>query len=346
MMIEVKEVDPHGIEWDSQVKSIPEGTIYQTTYWARYLESYPGAKPIFLIAQDEKGNILGSLFLYRTRYFKRLLRYGILGKMIFKLINWLLPAATWNYGPLIYEKSNFDEVFAYFIKEALRIMKKEGIFFLKDATLPIHTDEVYLKRAEKILPDFRFKSRELATIFLDFKKSADGLWNGLKNSARKAIMKNNNLDLTILSMRREDIGAYHELLLESRKRSGIELPPVYPGEIMWDELGQDRQFLQILSVNKGSKLLGAIGILSFNGIIFETGPAQSDYAFENKIYVNDILKWEIIEKGKDMNARLYDLCGIFLYPKKDKEKSLNRFKEKWGGRIVRYKSYSKIFYKI
>lgn len=343
-MIEIKEVDPHGVDWDSRVKSIPEGTIYQTTYWARYLERYSGAKPVFLIAQNEEGKILGSLFLYRARYFKRFLRYGILGKMIFKLINRFLPAATWNYGPLIYEKSNFDDVFTHFIKEALRIIKKKGILFLKDATLPIHGDEVYLKKAEKILPDFRFKPRELATIFLDFKKSNDELWNGLKNSARKAIKKSDNLDLAILPMRREDMGAYYKLLSESRKRSGIELPPIYPGEIMWDELGQDRQFLQALSVNKESKLLGAIGMLSFNRIIFETGPAQSDYAFENKIYVNDILKWELIEKGKDMNARLYDLCGIFLYPKNDKEESLNRFKEKWGGRIVRYQSYSKILF--
>ncbi|MBL7197994.1 MAG: hypothetical protein ISS47_07830 [Candidatus Omnitrophica bacterium] len=342
MMIEVKEVDPYEIDWDSQVKSIPEGTIFQTTYWARYLGRRAKAKSLFLIAQGEKGDILGSLLLYRTHYFKRLLKFGILGNLIFRVINQLIPAATWNFGPLIYDKSNFDEVFKSLLRNAIKIARKKGIVFLKDVTVPIHSDEAYLIKAHNILRSLYFKQKGFATILIDLQKDEHELWVSLRNSARKVIKKSDTLGLNILSMTKEYLDDYYRLLAESRKRSGVELPPHYPNKEMWEELGGEKKILELFSVNKEGKLLGAIGILNFNGIIFETGPAQSDYAFENKIYASDILKWHIIKNSKSWGARLYDLCGIFFNPKDGKEKSLNQFKEKWGGRVVSFSLYSKL----
>ena len=344
MDIEIKEINPYDVNWNSLVKSVPEGTVYQTTYWAKYLQRYIKAEPVFLIAQDRSGRILGSLLLYRTRFFKKLLKLGPLGDLVSRVINKSMAVITWSFGPLVYDKSNFDEIFRCILINAVKMMSNKGVVFLKDITIPIHGDKDCMKKAHSILSDLSFKQKEFVTIFIDLRKDENELWADLKNSARKALKKFNGSEFNILSLGKEGLDGYRNLLLESRKRSGIELPPIYPSYDMWDELNGDTNILDILSVNKDDRFLGAIGTLNFNNVVFETGPAQSDYSFENKIYVNDILKWHVIKNAKSRGARLYDLCGIFSNPKNEKEKSLNQFKEKWGGEKVCYNLYYKFLW--
>lgn len=343
--ITVSEVDPREINWDSLIGSVPEGTVYQTTYWARYLEKYAKIKPLFFIAKGEKNEILASLFLYRTNAFKRLLRLGVLGNLASKVINKFIPVFTWNFGPLIYDKYNYDEIFEYFIGDIIRRLSRKGMILLRQISVPIHGDREYMTKAHNILMNLNFCQKQISTILINLRKKESELWANLNHSARKAIKKTDALKLNISLMTREKADDYYRILMESRKRSRIELPPNYPNSIMWDELGGERKILNVISASKDNNLLGAIGILNFNGIIFETGPAQSDYSFKNKIYVHDMLKWLIIKNGKAMGARLYDLCGIFLNPKNEKERNLNRFKEKWGGDKFVYNRYNKFLWK-
>lgn len=341
MQIEIKEINPLEINWDSLVKTIPEGTIFQTTFWAKYLERYAKVRPVYLAAKGKDGSILGTLLMYQAFYFRRFLGIGIIGKLIFSIMNRVIPVATWRFGPLIYDKSNFDEILEKILTESMVIAKQKGFIFLRDISLPIHTDRENILRGHNKFLDLGFSFKETVTIILNLQKSVDELWKGLRNSARKAIKKINNLDIKVVTLRKDDLTAYYNLLKEARKRVGAQIHPTYPTIQMWEELGAKTGILEMFGVMKGDQLLGAISILTYNNIFFEASPAQSNYAFKNGIYVNDILKWHIIQQGNFLGRRLYDLNGIFVNPKNKKENSLNQFKEKWGGDRLLYYLYSK-----
>jgi lipid II:glycine glycyltransferase (peptidoglycan interpeptide bridge formation enzyme) len=245
---------------------------------------------------------------------------------------------------LVYDKGNFNEIFISFLKGIEKIAKKQGIILLKDISYPIHGGHIYAKSAPRILLDRSFSPNERATIFVDLAKPEDALWHSLKNSARKTINKSSNSNFEIGFMGKEQLNEYYNLLCESRKRVDVELPPTYPNEAMWNGLGADSGHLKVFSVRMNGGLLAAIGIVSFNGIIFETGPAQSDYSFNAKIYANDILKWEVIKWGSKNNNRIYDLSGIPAEIKNEKHQRQRQFKEKWGDQIVRYQSYYKLLF--
>ncbi len=320
--MEVREValEQEGLDWNALVASVKEGTIYQTTYWADYIRRNEGGESVFLIARNDRGDIVGSLLAFGTVSFRWLLRYGILGGILYRLFNSKKIAMTWLYGPIVYDKERFEDVFSSLIDGVEKIAKKRGVLFLRAASYPIHGDGVYFQRAPRILSTKGFKERQMATIFLKLEKDEEELWKGLKNSARKAIKKSSSIGVDAGFLGREELKGYHDMLCESRKRVGIELPPTYPNEAMWDCLGGDDDRLKIFCVKDGGRLLAAIGITSFNGIIFETGPAQSNYSYDNKIYGNDILKWEVIKWGWENKSRLYDLSGISPEVKNEKEK--------------------------
>jgi lipid II:glycine glycyltransferase (peptidoglycan interpeptide bridge formation enzyme) len=61
-----------------------------------------------------------------------------------------------------------------------------------------------------------------------------------------------------------------------------------------------------------------------------------------KFQPNNLLYWEIIEYGKKNNFAIFDLGGYQSGAKPgNKLYEINRFKERWGGKIVQYDIYSK-----
>jgi lipid II:glycine glycyltransferase (peptidoglycan interpeptide bridge formation enzyme) len=75
--------------------------------------------------------------------------------------------------------------------------------------------------------------------------------------------------------------------------------------------------------------------------MIEMASVISDYSIKNKLYANDAIKWAVIEYGKKKGNKLYDLTGVSPSPETEKEKGIRRFKEKWGGKLINYHTFSK-----
>ena len=76
-----------------------------------------------------------------------------------------------------------------------------------------------------------------------------------------------------------------------------------------------------------------------NKQIFEWGVGRSELDYSKKLYSQDLLKWKIIEWGKENNCDYYDLSGVNPSPETDKESKIFRYKKKWGGELIQYKMY-------
>ena len=86
--------------------------------------------------------------------------------------------------------------------------------------------------------------------------------------------------------------------------------------------------------------IGGIVVSSFNNYINEWGIARSERDTSAKLYSQDLLKWQIIEWGLEKKFRYYDLSGSNPDSTNAKELGIYRYKQKWGGNLVRYSTIS------
>ncbi|MDP2923734.1 MAG: hypothetical protein Q8O30_08480 [Candidatus Omnitrophota bacterium] len=346
LQVEIKDkVDK--ILWNDLVRSLPEGTIFQTTYWADYLEKSGYSKPYYFIVRENQ-NIKGILLLWveilsaRTRKY-----YNTLWVLDYFAKKANLAVGNWLHGPLIFDKSNQYKILEKFILEIDKFAISRNLVAIRNLASPILYDAKFFNKdiTEDIYILHEFTPMPKATVFLDLSKDLDSIWKGLRQKTKDDLRKGLKNNIAIEFMQQEELAEYERLMLESTKRRKIELPPHYPNDIMWTALRKDEKCLEVITVKKEGKILGAKGILEFNGIIFQICSFQSNLSYNNKMNVNDIMTWEVVKWGVINKKRIYDLTGVPAYPRNKKEEGLRHFKIKWGNKLIMYNAYEKVYRK-
>ena len=96
--------------WNSLIKSAPEGTIFQTTYWADYLKKWISAEPLYLVIKNRNREVVGMLLAFKEAN----LIYHCAGKRFLFPAIWflkkILPVSTFHEGPLILTSQNQPEI--------------------------------------------------------------------------------------------------------------------------------------------------------------------------------------------------------------------------------------------
>ena len=129
------------------------------------------------------------------------------------------------------------------------------------------------------------------TFLIDLSQDKNALWSGLSHVARRVIKKCEAQHIIVERIKtEEDFKKYYKLLLETRKRLGLGMPPCFPNKLMMGSL-QNKGTIEVFVAKKEGKWLSALGIIGFNGVITEMAVAQSNFSLKNKIYSNDLIKW-------------------------------------------------------
>ena len=89
------------------------------------------------------------------------------------------------------------------------------------------------------------------------------------------------------------------------------------------------------------KPVGGIMVSNFNNYLNELSIVRSTLDQKEKLYSQDLLKWTIIKWAKSKNLKYFDLSGINPNPLTDKEKGIFRYKQKWGGELIKYNTIKK-----
>ena len=336
--------------WNSLVKSVPEGTIFQSTYWGDYLKAKVLRKPFYLVSKNTEGEIVSILLAWIERFDPASYLNSLFCRFINPIINYSSSSYGYClYGPLIFKPSDSHVSINEMIDKLEEIAKRNRLLAFRRLILPLCYNNTLLnglKDIDNILTKRGFLKERWATIHINLRSDLNILWRNLKNSARKAIKKCKTQHISVEFLKKEELSEYEHLIKEMSKRIKEPLPPHYPDHFMWKYLrGGDKHFMEVFVAKQDGKILSALGILLFNGIIFEIASVQSSLCAEKKIYVGDLIKWEIIKWGHLNKYKFYDLCGISPEPRTSKEKGIRQFKEKWGGTVVNYHNYSKIYRK-
>ena len=176
----------------------------------------------------------------------------------------------------------------------------------------------------------RFKDIQ-ATIIIDLNKDINELWNALDKKARWGVNKAKKEGLSVREIDKDEEGhEFYKMYRETCKRGGI-LP------FSMEKLKESKLFI----CEKDKMIIAGAAIkekqedkkieLFINASLYEYLQFQP----------NNLLYWNFIEYGKNNGFKIFDLGGYQLKaPKGSKLYEINKFKERWGGQIIKYHIYS------
>lgn len=351
--IEVKK-DVDKEEWNSLLGSANEATIQQTPSWAEYMKDQLKAEPIYIIAKDEKDSVVGLLLILKMGYACESFTKKKIGFIAIPILKTVLPYYSWIEGPVILDIKRSKEIFEAILDGVDKLAKKEKVYMIKGHTLPygdLKVENLDNQFISHILENYDFKFKKWGTFLINLDYGEEEILGNIKKEARKNVKKcSSNGVHVILGTDKVHLDIYHKLIVETRKRLKLGLPPHYPDKIMLKHL-KKHDHAEIFFAQEGSKVIAAMGAIGFNKTFKEIGSGLSNYAIGNKIYAGDLIKWEMIKWGIKRGYRWYDLGGVNPAPKEgSKEEGILKFKQKWGGELVTYylfeKEYSKFKQKI
>lgn len=323
--------------WNGLVRRAPGGTLFQTTYWADYVADYLGWQPVYLLAQDRDGQEAGLLL-----FFRKSLAHGWTFEtpwypLVRPFLSRVRPVCTWLYGPLNVGALRGGLVTRAILDEVAVHARRHGVRAVVDARLPIHG--VAEPEPLNAGPGSPLRVRRQATLFVDLEAGEDVLWRRLKPAARKNLRRLQGQGLVV--ERLDDpaqLPEYHELYARCRRALQLHVNHFVFWQKLWQHL-RPPGCLEIFTVRQHDKLVAGLGVWAFNGLLYEFGVVQDPALQEDKVYANDLLKWEVIRWGHAQGYRLYDLVGVALHPSTPSEAGIRQFKEKWGGELVEFDEF-------
>ena len=313
-MITIEENLEPDKNWNNRLLKAGLGPMVQTTQRATTYK-IEGGSPRFLKFVDSNGNILGQLMLAVLPRFTNSSPRKILNKFpgIKKLVY------TWVQGPIIFKSENARDVFVSL--QNYLLSKKSRVY---GSTFP-------LCDFNKNFISKNFQIQEWATSLIDLRKPIDELYSNIsKHSGQKNIKRAEKRGITIEEIDENNLFDYHCVKNDFRDRMNEETYD-YQATLDWWRRIKPIGYSGFLARKEGKAISGIL-FSYFNNIIVEAGIARSLEDIQEKLYSQDLIKWKIIEWGKNNKMNYYNLAGYNPYPKTPKEEGIKKYKEKWGGK--------------
>ncbi len=349
MDIEVREQpEVEAVEWDRRVLSLPEGSINQSTHVEGFHSITGGsAKPVYLVAEDNTGRVLGQLLLLQGSYAAPEIVSRPMLKPLHPLCLYFFNTYSWLEGPLVFEKTQFAAVHSALL-QYVDVKARRRAFMVRRSTQPRYEDDTLRQCGHQLFCDYGFQTRKETTFHVHLDRPHEELWHGLKSSARKNLKKiaaAAQLVVTEIECS-EDVQAYWEMLVETQERNGrfisYQTLDQFKAEF-WDNPHRQGILKGLLCRTEDGHAIGGLLFRCFNGWIQELGVAYTDYSIEQRLYGHDIIKWHLIEWGSENGYRIYDLMGVEIDSADNKKKGIYQFKAKWGGDLAEFTVYDKVY---
>jgi lipid II:glycine glycyltransferase (peptidoglycan interpeptide bridge formation enzyme) len=285
--------------------------------------------------------MVGQLFLHRGFVHPDMMQWA---RPMLKshILHRLWGVLSWYGGPVIYNTDNYEAILRAFLSEVDHLINLNGITAVKDIVPSFYAEDINWQLIDSVYSDFGYQSRERATIVLDLAHDLEKIWAGLSKEARQKVRKAGKMNVEVVEENSaEGLNRYYDVRLENASRNGLRPPSresVLAVEPIYMHDGISKLFL---AKHEGHTVAGQM-LVVFNGNIQLSGICYSDRARQLRLPVNDLLQWEVIKWAKAEGHCRIDWAGFTPNPSTEKELGINRFKKKWGGKVVHYHTYDKI----
>lgn len=169
---------------------------------------------------------------------------------------------------------------------------------------------------------------EKATLHIDLTQDLDTLWNNADKDARWGVKKARKEKLQVEQTNNDsDWQDFYEIYKETCIR----------GEIVPEPLEKLKQDILFVCKKENKIIAGAVIIDHGKRIELHYNASIYDYL---KLQPNNILYWHLIEYGKASSKKIFDLGGFQLNASGHLA-GINKFKQRWGGKIIKSQVKSK-----
>ena len=304
-------------EWNDRLLTSVEGSISQSSTLAEYQKIIEGWNPIYLKFLNSENSIVGQIVLTFIPKFNKIKSFRYFSNMVNKK-----PALIrWAQGPVIFDH-NYDKSICISFQNFL-ISKNSKVFGFPHSL----NNDLFSNFTKS------FNLKNWCTFLIDLKQDKKTIYSNMhKNSCQKNIQRSKKRGVYIKEISENDLPLIYNMKNDPvNNKPNLTLKKL---KFRWKAL-RSLGYTGFLATHNEIPV-GGIFISFFNKFINELGILRTTKDFEEKLYSQDLLKWQIIEWGKQNNMRFYDLSGANPNPSSTKEQGILNYKKKWGGNMIFY----------
>ena len=330
MSFKVKILETGDDNWNEHLRKYEYSSAFQTMNWIKNYKN-PGSTPIFIQVENDN-EIVGQLAAIIHKNFLR--NENTLAKKIGSKIN-ISSILTWTYGPIIFDEGNYSIIIKKILQCIDQIAKDKNIVMITGSTPPM---EEY--NPEEIFKEFGYNKKIWSTYVISLKENEDELFESFDKKTRYDIRKAYEKNLSFEIPDEQDYPVeFYKLKNEEYVRAHRHISPISESyEERWKNLYKN-EIEKIFLAKKNNKVVSGISNIFFNGYVIQHGVANSS---DRDSFGGTFLTWETIKWAIKNKQKFYDMGGINPNPGSKKEKNIDFYKAKWGGRLYNYSIYTKI----
>lgn len=321
-------------DWNYTLLRNDASTTYQTASWQMMFKEVYDSKPIFVTVENSGGEIVGQLaaIIHHNWFWKNTPTFS-------KFLGNALKLGTelhWFYGPIIHNEEKKSEIITQILQTLDKIAIKNNIIQIRGISPPLDKkpyDDVYKKN--------NYQSNPWLTYITDLRFDLNSIFNSFDKKTRYDIRKSEKNDLEFeVANKKDSYYEYHELKINAKKSMGIK---VKNDKVFSDkhwELLNSSGYEKLLLTRHNGKIVGGILALTFNDNVVQHSVGISP---PKNLLSGSFLTWNALRWAKKLNYNTFDMAGVNPLPKTEKEKNIDFFKSKWGGKKYDYFIFTKIF---
>jgi CelD/BcsL family acetyltransferase involved in cellulose biosynthesis len=286
------ELAPGDPAWTDFVAAAPEATVFHHPAWLSALVAAYGYRPVILAERDEDGRISAGLPLIQVR--------RLSGRA------WVSLPFTDCCPPLARDEATMSLL----AEDLAAWSQRQGV--------PVEV------RGE--LPTTPAWNR--ATVgtrhILPLERGVDAAWDGVRGSIRRHVRGARRASLQVrFTRRREDMDAFYQLQLATRRRLGVPVQPRRFIAALWQHVIEPGLGVVALAETPTGEAVATSVMLAWNGMAIEKFQASDAAHWQTK--PNHLVIWATIEWACEQGAAAFD------FGRSDADHtSLQQFKAAWG----------------
>lgn len=314
--------------WDEMLAT-SGGSAFQSTNWASLVRELRSTVPFFLTVERD-GNAIALCLVLKEGLHGDRIRRSALRPFLLPIVNKTLASFCWQHGPVFLEKPG-KEIADFFIAEIHKMARREKALSIAFTPHPsMGEDWVWERWLEK-----GYESQALATFLIDLGEDFEGKFH---RSVRKNIRKCAKLGVAVEEVEEEEIPAYFRLLDNFREKAGLTRESLTSYREHVERWGERRVHF---AAKYEGQIIAGLAVLLCGRFLIEVEAGDDPVCKEQGIPANEFLKAEIMRWGRERGFQSYDLAGVAIAPQNAKEAGIRKFKSKFGGEYVEFKSFQK-----
>ena len=343
---------PRDNQWNNLLcDAQPQATLFQSTYWADFLQKTCGDRPLYFASYNKKGTINGVLLAIESCYAKhailnssseRSFMRNMLKTAAIPFFKTFLPSILWENGPIVLSNSigpdcsHNSSTYKELISAVVRKASQDKCYAIKFARPHFFADNV------ESFSSLGFKQTRMGTILIDLDKTEEDVWTKIDKEARRTVRRGFEQGVHVSKASSiKELEEFYCLNVQSSQRANTKVYPYSRYLSLWNHFSPLDKIAVFIARIKDAPAAAAL-YLMHNEIMHIFALGDSDYVRENRIRASEVLMWNVLKWAREQGFKFFDHSGVELYKIDAGDKKacgIYRFKAKWGGKLVEYHDY-------